>query len=37
MLTAAIDLLRTLGILQTIQVAAVVGVSYYLYHKFFGN
>jgi len=35
MVQAAIDVLRDLGILQTIQAAAVITVAYYLYQRFF--
>lgn len=35
MVTAAIDVLRELGILQVIQASAVISITYFLYHKFF--
>ena len=35
MVTAAIDVLQDLGILQAIQAAAVIGIAYYLYQRFF--
>ncbi len=35
MVAGAVDILRTLGILQAIQAAAVITIAYLLYHKFF--
>lgn len=35
MVTAAIDVLRDLGILQAIQAAAVIYIAYFLFQRFF--
>ena len=36
MISAGIQILADLGILQAIQAGAVIVIAYYLYHKFFG-